>query len=221
MKKYTLLSLLFLVSAALLTSTSAFGASGNSFKFSDSLKEKLLCDNYGFCDIFQFGKFQINAKINFENVDISKFNSDTCLDVAVGWFSLTTCLGDPGSSYQHGATRASMVFTGEDYYLGDNIPYLWVTLKWNSKKLTVKIKGLTGTPDIEGPILADDYMWSYDKGTYYDTDVASVSFYNGDTIFIDTTFDPINVTAKVNMKTNRKWDMDLYQVKVKGQGYNY
>jgi hypothetical protein len=211
------------MSAALLTSTTAFGASGNSFKFSDSLKDKLICSKaYGYCDLYDFGKFQINSKINFEDVDISQFNSNTCLDVEVGEFYLLTCLGDPESSYQQGATRANMLFTGEDYYLGDNVPYMWVTLKWNTKKLNIKIKGLTGVPDIEYPIMAYDYMWSYDPGTYQDTDYAYVTLYNDDdgTTFVDKEFD-ISVTGKVGMKTNRKWGMDLYQVKVKGQGYNY
>jgi hypothetical protein len=217
MKKCTLLSLLLVVSAVFLISTSALGAGGDTFKFSDSYKEKLL-NLYGWEDLFYFGKFNINAKIYFDNVDTSQFNSDTCLDVEVGWFSLFTCLGDD-PAYQQGKTGTKMVFTGDDYYLGDNIPYLWANLKWNSKKLTIKIKGLTGTPDIGFPIMADDYMY-FDPGTYDDSTDATVLLYNDpDAPFIDTSFD-MYTTAKVKMKTNRKWDWDLYQVSVKGNGYN-
>jgi hypothetical protein len=80
MKKFRLLSLLILISAALLFSASAFGASKNTFKYTESLKDKYY---KAFYTAYPIGKYNINAKINLEDVDINQFNSDTCFDITI------------------------------------------------------------------------------------------------------------------------------------------
>jgi hypothetical protein len=221
MKKYTLISLFFVILTVFLIATSAFGASGNTFKFSDSLQDKVLClEDYGYCDVFPSGKFQINVKINFEDGNvIDQFNSDTCLGIDVGDIFLFSCLGDD-PRYQNGTTRANIVYSDEDFWTGENAPYLWVKLKWNAKKLTAKIKGITGLT-VQYPILADDYMWGDVGPVQDDSVVANVTLDDGHTTFIDNTFD-LYVNGNVKMKTKRKGEdtFDCYSVKLKGQGYN-
>jgi hypothetical protein len=224
MKKYTLISLFFVILTVFLIATSAFGASGNTFKFSDSYQEKF-ADPYrlGWVDLYDFGKFQINLKVNLVNGDIiNQFNSDTCFDIEVGDFWSESCLTDD-PMYQEGNTRASMVYSDKDFDNPYGKAYLWVKLQWNSKKLTAKIKGLTGTPDFQAPIMAFDYM-DGDPGTYSPEGVdAYVTVYNDndeDNPLLDVTFQNLYVQARVKMKYNRKWDWDLYNIKVKGQGYN-
>ena len=224
MKKFRLLSLLILISASLLLSTSALGASKNTFKFSDSYKETF-SDPYrlGWTDLYDFGKFQINVKINLEDGDIiNQFNPDTCIALEVGDFWLDTCLGDD-PSYREGNTSAKMVYSDKDFDNPNGKDYLWITMKWNSKKLIAKIKALTGTPDFQYPIMALDYMYE-EPGTYSPEGVdAYVTLYNDNdegNPLLDITFHNVYVQAKVKAKYNRKWDWDLYNVTVKGQGYN-
>jgi hypothetical protein len=225
MKKFRLLSLLILISAALLFSASAFGAGKNTFKYTESYKDKIVKGSYW---AYTLGKYTINVKINLEDGDIDKFNSATCFDVTInpdgeydnGTYSRSACLGDPESSYQEGDTRASMVFMSGGYDLPYDIAYRWVNLKWNKKKLTIMIKGQNGLTDLGSPLLASDYYWYYDAGTYDESYKATVSVYNGtDDPFIDKTFD-IDVRAKVKVKDNRDYGA-LYQATVKGKGYNY
>jgi hypothetical protein len=233
MKKFRLLSFLILISAALLFSTSAFGAGNNTFKYSESYKDKV---NNSFGP-YELGKYMINAKINLEAGDVDKFNSDTCFDIDIEpadpeslnyGYSRYVCLDgdssywveDVQSSYQEGDMGANMVYTGEDYFLGPHTPYVWVNLKWNTKKLKIKIKALTGVPDIEIPLLAFDYYWYYDPGTYWEPYVATVTVYNGsEDPFISKTFN-FDVRANIRMKNNRTWG-SLYQAKVNGNGYTY
>jgi hypothetical protein len=228
MKKFRLLSLLILISTALLFSASAFGAGKNTFKYSESLKDKYYA---AFYTAYPLGKYNINAKINLEDGDIDKFNSDTCFDITIGpadpdslnfTYSRTACLGDPESSYQEGDTGVSMVYMSGSWasYSDQEFPYRWVKLKWNKKKLTIMIKGQNGLTDLGEPLLASDYYWYYDAGTYDEPYTATVQVYNDpDNPFIDKTFN-IDVRAKVKVKDNRNYGA-LYQASVKGKGYNY
>jgi hypothetical protein len=97
----------------------------------------------------------------------------------------------------------------------DNVPYMWVNLSWNSKTLTVKIKALTGTPDIGYPIIASEYLYE-DKGTYTDDLYGYVSF--GGTHW------GFNVPSTIKVKQSTKKDKykyvwDLGSVSSTGKGY--
>lgn len=221
MKKYTL-SLLLLISVALLTSATAFGARANSFQYNESYKQKLLCSRYyGYCDIFHYGKFKISVKLSLEgkDIDLSQINRDTEFYMEVGNFYVDLFLGDglykPGKTSK-ATSKATFVLTDYDWVTDkDNVQYMWVKLSWNSKKLSVSIKGLTGTPDIGYPIIASDYLYE-DNGTYGDYIYGYVSF--GGT---DWGFDvPSTIKVKQSTKKDRdKYPWDLWSVSSKGKGY--
>jgi len=219
MKRNIAFSLILLISATLLISASAFAAS-NSLKYSDQLQEKLLCSNYlEYCEYFYYGKFQIDAKIYLDGVDINQFNDDTCFYVGVGNFSFDACLGDDPSYIppgQKGAkTSARFVLRDYDWISDRDVDYLWVTLKWSKKNVTIKVKALTMTPDIAYPILALDYLWWGENYSIQETLMAEVEFAG-----ILKTFD-VNSTGKVKLRTKKKYgeEYEYSDVKIKGTGY--
>jgi hypothetical protein len=215
MNKKIIMGVIVLLAITSIAFTNAFAA-GNSFKYSDQFKEKILCSKvYGYCDYFYFGKFQIDAKIYFDGVDINQFNDGTCFYVEVANFAYDACLGDD-YLYSPGKTKASFIEQDYDWVSDrENVPYLWVTMKWNKKYMSMKVKGLTGTPDIGYPVLAYDFMWWGENDTIQESNIAYLEFAG-----IEKTFD-VNSTGKVKVKTTKKYgsEYEYYDIKIKGKGY--
>jgi len=219
MKKFTLLSLLILISATLLTFTDAFGAS--FFKYSESYKQKVLCSSYyGYCDVFDYGKYNISAKLSLEgkDIDLSTINANTPFYMEVGDFYVYFLLGD--GQYKPGKTsksksKTSVVLSDYDWVTDkENVPYMWIKLSWNAKGLTIKIKGLTGMPDIMYPIISYNYLYE-DNGAYNENLSGSVSFAGAEWAF-DT---PSTISVKQKTKKDKYKDLwDLWAIKAKGTG---
>jgi hypothetical protein len=223
MKKVILLSLLILISAPLLTYTRASGASANAFKYSESYKQKVLCSSYyGYCDVFDYGKYNISAKLSFEgkDIDLSKINGNTPFYMEVGDFYVYFLLGD--GQYKPGKTskstsKTSVVLSDYDWVTdNENVQYMWIKLSWNTKKgLTIKIKGLTGVPDIMYPVISYNYLYQ-DPGSYNDNLSGSVNFGGAEWRF-DT---PSTISVKQRTKKDKYKDLwDLWFIKAKGTGY--
>ena len=219
MKKFTLLSLLILLSATLLTFTSAFGASANSFKYNENYKQKVLCSSYyGYCDIFDYGKFNVTVKLSLEgkDIDFSQIDGNTPFYFEVGNVYVDALLEDGLYVQGRKSSKASFVFSDYDWVTdNENAQYMWITLSWNAKQLTIKIKGLTGTPDITYPIIAYDYLYD-DSGTYSETLSGSVSFAGAEWAFEV----PSTISVKQGVKKDKyKYPWDIWSIKANGTGY--
>jgi hypothetical protein len=215
MKRSIFLSFAVSLSLVILTATSGFAASGNSFKYSESYKQKVLCSSYyGYCDVFDYGKFNISAKMSLAGIDISQINGDTEFYLEVGDVYVDVVLQD-GYYITGKKGKASFVLSDYDWVTDrNNVQYMWVNLSWNSKTLNVKIKGLTGTPDISYPIIAYDYMYE-DSGAYGDDLSGYVSFGEG-----EWSFDlPSSISVRQSVKKDKyKYEWDLWSISAKGSG---
>ena len=127
-------------------------------------------------------------------------------------------LGDgtyiPGKTSKS-TSKASFVLSDYDWVTEKDQQYMWVKLSWNSKKLNIKIKGLTGMPDIIYPIIAYDYLYQ-DKGAYTDNLSGYVSFGPAEWAF--------DIPSKISVKQGTKKDKykdlwDLWSIKANGTGY--
>ena len=220
--KRRIMSLILFVSIIAFTSANVYAAGANAFTFTETYTQKVLCSSsYGYCDIFNFGKFNIAVKLSLEgkDIDLSQIDGDTEFYLEVGNYYLDLFLGDgqyiPGKTSK-ATSKANFVLSDYDWVTDkDNVQYIWINLSWNSKTLTVKIKALTGTPDIEYPIIAYDYLYE-DSGTYSDDLAGYVSFGKTEWAF--------NVPSTIKVKQSTKKDKykslwDLGSVSSKGKGY--
>jgi len=219
MKKVTLLSLLILLSATLFTYTSAFGAGGNALKYNENYKQKVLCSSYyGYCDVFDYGKFKVTVKLSLEgkDIDLSQIDGNTSFYFEVGNVYVNALLGNGQYIQGRKSSKANFVFSDYDWVTdNEKAQYMWVTLKWNAKKLTIKIKGLTGTPDITYPIIAYDYLYE-DSGIYTENLFGYVSFAGAEWAF-DV---PSSIKVKQGTKKDKyKYPWDVWKIKAKGKGY--
>ena len=217
MKRFTFLSLLILISATLLTFTSAFAA--NSFKYKESYRQRVLCSSYyGYCDVFGYGMFNISVKLSLESksIDFSQIDGNTPFYFEVGNVYGDVFLGDgqyvPGKK----TSKVSFVFSDYDWVTDKyNVHYMWIKLSWDAKNLMVSIKGLTGIPDIEYPIIAYDYLY-YDRGTYPVSLPGYVSFAGAKWAF------DLRSRIKVTQFTKKdkyKDLWDLWSITSSGKGY--
>jgi hypothetical protein len=206
MKKRIVISLILFVSIIALTSANVYAAAAaNTFKFTDTYVQKVLCSKVlGYCDVFDGGKFTITAKISLAGIDTSKFNRDTEFYIYVGRFDWYCQLGEdprfiPGKSK---SAKITVIPEEPDYY-GKRAQYLQIQFKWSPKQLAVTITGIT--PDSLAPIWADDYL--YDTSTVSDVTDAYIEF--GDDVKV--WFNPVWINGKATMKTIKK-SGDLYDV---------
>jgi hypothetical protein len=221
MKKSIFWGLAISLSLVMLMVTSGFAASANSFKYSESYKQKVLCNVY-YCDEFDFGKFNISANLSLAGIDLSRIDRDTDFYLEVGGVYVDVSLSEgqyfPGKTSKS-TSKANFVLSDYDYTSPDvKVPYMWVTLSWNSKKLTVKITGLTGTPDIMYPIIAYDYLYE-ETGVYSDDDTTMTGY----VAFGETQWQfKVPSTVKVKQSTKKdkyKSEWDVGSVTAKGTGY--
>jgi hypothetical protein len=216
--------LIFAVSLSLvmLIAASGFAASANSLKYSESYKQKLVCgyvDGFYDCEVFDFGKFSISSKFSLAGIDLSQVDGNTDFYFEIGDVYFDVVPND-GIYVQGKTNKASIVLSDDDYYVTgrSNVPYMWINLSWNSKTLNVKIKGLTGTPDIILPIIAYDYLYD-DPGVYNDDGTVLSGYINfgGQEWQFDV---PSTVAVKQSTKKDKyKSPWDLWSISAKGTGY--
>jgi hypothetical protein len=216
MKKHTCIIGIFMIAVLLIPlmiKDSFASSSTGTLKFTDNYKQKVLCSKvYGYCDVFDSGKFVITAKISLDGVDTSRFDRDTGFYIYVGNFYYYGMLGDD-YAYAPGKKKARILLISEPDYYNRRVNYLRVQLKWNAKWLTAKIIGFT--PDHEFPIWADYYVYDNDRSIYEETD-AYIEF--GDDIQL--WFDRVTITGKAVTKTVKKKGelFDVSNIKLKGTG---
>lgn len=192
--------------------SASFGSTTGTLKFTDNYKQKVLCSKvYGYCDVFDSGKFVITAKISLDGVDTSQFDRDTEFYIEVGNFYYVGWLGDD-PAYVPGKRNAKISYSERDFY-NRHINYLNVILKWNQKQLTIKIKGIT--PDLEFPILAYNYLYE-DYNSIYEETYAYIEF--GDDIQL--WFDPVIISGKaVTKEVKKKGELfDVSNIRLNGAG---
>ena len=215
MKRRIVISLILFLSIVALTSANVYAAAAaNTFKFTDTYTQKVLCSkSAGYCDVFDSGKFTITAKISLANIDISKFNRGTGFYIYVGRFEWYCELGeDPRFIPERSKSFKIQVIPDEpDYYRRRN-QYLQIQLKWSAKQLAVTITGIT--PDAMAPIWADDYLYNYDNPTVNDVTDAYIEF--GDDVKVY--FNPIYIKGKATVKYDKKYGGDISNVKLTGTG---
>jgi hypothetical protein len=215
MKRRILINLILFVSIIALTTANVYAAAAaNTFKFTDTYAQKVLCSKQlGYCEVFDGGKFIITSKISLAGIDTSKFDRDTQLYIYVGHFSWYCELGeDPRFSPGTSKSAKILVRTEEPDYYNKTYQYLQIQLKWSTKQLVVTITGIT--PDALAPIWADDYLYNYDSSpTVSDVTDAYIEF--GDDVKVY--FNPIYITGKATVKTIKKY-YDVSNVKLTGTG---
>ena len=190
-----------------------------SFKFKETYKQKVVWDTwFDWWTTIDLAQFKIKAKAPITEADISQFDKKTEVIVAVGddeygqRFGFYETLGNGG--WGPGAKSAYYSYSEVDWE-GRRHEYLWVTLKFSKKWLTVTVTGITEPYGFMSSIIAYDYYWEdYIGGIYKDlwatVQVGAVS----------QTFN-LPCTGVSKMKTKKKsWDeFDVYTVSVKGVGY--
>jgi hypothetical protein len=211
MKKRIVISLILFVSIVALTSANVYAAAANTFKFTDTYAQKVLCSKIYGCDVFDGGKFTITSKISLTGIDITKFNRDTEFYIYVGRFDWHCQLRDD-LAYAPGKTSAKILVrtVEEDYYGRINQLYLTIQLKWSAKQLAVTITGIT--PDALAPIWADDYL--YESTSVNDVTDAYIEF--GENVKV--WFNPIYIKGKATVKYDKKYGGDISNVKLTGTG---
>jgi hypothetical protein len=220
MKRPILLIFAVSLTLVMLIATSGVAAGANSLKYNESYKQKLVCGYvYGYydCQVFDFGKFNISAKFSLVGVDLGQIDGNTEFYFEIGDVYADVVLKE--GSYALGKTnKASFVLSDYDWVTDSNQQYMWINLSWNSKTLTIKIKGLTGTPDITYPIIAYDYVYD-DPGVYNDDSTTLSGYINfgGQEWQFNV---PSTVTVKQSTKKDKyKYPWDLWSVTAKGTGY--
>ena len=214
MKKRIVISLILFVSIVLISANVYAAAAANTLKFTDTYVQKVLCSKvYGYCDVFDGGKFTITAKISLAGIDLSKINRDTDFYIYVGRFDWYCELGEdprfiPGKSKSF---KIQVIPEEPDYYNRRN-QYLQIQLKWSPKQLQVTITGIT--PDALAPIWADDYLYNYDDPTVNDVTDAYIEF--GDDVKVY--FYPIYINGKATVKYDKKYGGDVSNIKLTGTG---
>jgi len=215
MKKNKYIIGIFIISVILIPFmiTSSFGSSATgTLKITDTYKQKVLCSKvYGYCDVFDSGKFVITSKISLAGIDTSRFDRSTGFYIEVGNFYYSGWLGDD-PAYVPGKRNAKITVSESDFY-NRVVDYLRVNLKWNTKQLTIKIVGIT--PEHEFPIWA--YYYLYDNyNSIYEETYAYMEF--GDDIQL--WFDPIIISGKaVTKEVKKKGELfDVSNIKLNGAG---
>lgn len=163
--------------------------------FSESLKDHIVCDNDEgevSCDVISSGSFSIVA--NFPGVYTDKLDEDTTISLEIGNLWLNYRFGDTESFCPK---KKNVQFVEYDFNdLDEKIVYLTVRIKWNSKSLTLSVKGKT--PYYMDPIFAGEYHYQ-ETGKIDDNKIATVILTSGDgEELVNVLF---NVSVKGNVKT--------------------
>ncbi len=213
--KVTLLGFVTMVLIGILPVADSFAA--DSFNFTESLKDRVVCfreEGEVYCDQISSGRFKIIAKLSLSGIDITQFYEETDIEIMIGSFNFAARLEDD-PKYIYGKKSAKFISSEavEDDFgnIKKYIKYLNVSLRWNSKQLTVVINGKT--PYYLDPVLASNYTGG-DPVMVSDTTAASVRFGEVEVLF------DVNLTGKVSLKNVYKGGVEftLYNVRIKGKG---
>jgi hypothetical protein len=212
MKKYIIFSTMFLL--LVFFAANGFAASSNSFKFSDTFAEKLACSKtYQYCESYWTGKYQVDAKISLAGIDINTFDKDTGFALQVGYLDVEALLGDDKAYYKG---KKSAMFYFYDEYEEGNILLMTAKLTWNTKQLTIQVKGVL--TEFSSLILALDYI---SENTSVNENIdAYMAFGNevhGTEVFYDLN---MRVTGNAKTKIAKKYgdEYETSTVSLKGAG---
>jgi len=202
------ISLALLVGASLTQSTTPSGPTGK-LTYSESLKDKASCPG-GVCTVVTSGTFKISATVSMDGVDISQFNANTPLEIAISNTVFAGALGDD-PNFAAGATRVTFLQTHPDPVTGKIIKDLNTAASWTATTLKLKLSGKT--PQVVPPVLADQFF-GVTSGPVSNNFPASVTLGS-----LTAQFDlVVTGSAKTNTITKGTNTFLLSQVKLKTKG---
>jgi hypothetical protein len=211
MKRRVAISLILFLSIALTSANVYAATAANTFKFTETYAQKIVYyRNYGYNDVLDYGKFSITAKVALPaGLDI---NADTPFYIYVGNFYYSCILGD--GSYNAKKKTSKIIVQSDPEWddLRRSYQYLQIQLKWSATQLQITITGVT--PTYQFPIWADNYLYNYDNPTVNDETDAYIEF--GDNVKV--LFDPIIIKGKATVKTIKKYDAEVSNIKLTGTG---
>jgi len=204
-------------SATLLLAGAADAANRRNpqFHFTESYARKVVrVDEPDGSKVFEpveSGKFTLYARLPLDSIDSAAFNEDTAVTIALEDTVFDVLLGDD-PSYSPGRTSAQISYSDTDDS-GITLVYLSILLRWNSKELTVRVRGRT--PDFQDSIIAVQYLDDF-TGPYEDVSDAAITVE-------DTTFNfDVDYTGRVTTRTvvrgpeREEFDVSSTSLKAKG-----
>ena len=214
--------------------TNSFAANGHKFKFQEKLKDKYLCSSkYYYCDVYSFGDFKAQAQISLEGIDPSQFTDKTAIFMSIYDWAFSATLGEggylPSEEGQYPKKGvAYYAFSGFDWWLEVGVEFLVVQVKWNKKKMKIKVTALTEpyeTDEENDPWALMVWPYLYDTGRYYEQMYAAVGIDVDGNETTDNDLELIQFDVGCNIKTKTKEDrksgFEMNNVKIKGSGYGY
>ena len=211
-------------------------AAGHQFKFQEKLRDKYLCSSkYYYCDVYSFGDFKAQAKISLAEVGIdpSQFTDKTTISMNIYDWGFSATLGEGGylpnlEGVYPKKGVAYYAYSGYDWWLEVGVQFLVVQVKWNTKKMTIKVTALTEpyeTDEENDPWALMVWPYLFDTGSYYEQMYTAVGFDmdGSETTNDDLTLLQFDVGCNIKTKTkeDRKTGFEMNNVKIKGSGSGY
>ena len=202
-----------------LTGSGSAATAKNALKFSESLKDKVVCSNAvnlgTRCGVNTADSFSVVAKMSLTGVDISQFDPNTVFDFSIGNVHVSNLLGDD-PRYTKGKTSASFSLS-EFGAKGKAVVYQTIRVKWSTKQLTVTVKGKTSALATSSlvPVLAN----TFDGSPSRSINTVIVGTIDLGAFHVD--FYPVTATGNVSTQNVLGKDHGVWQistVKLKGSG---
>lgn len=235
MKRLTLIILTVMLVLPFMVNES-FAAGGHKFKYQEKYKDSYLCSSkYYYCDVYGFGNFKAQAQISLAEagIDPSQFTDKTTISMSIYDWGFSTTLGEGGYIPVEGIYpkkgAAYYAYSGYDWWLEVGVEFLKVQVKWNKKKMTIKVTALTEpyeTDEENDPwgLMVWNYMYEYDTFNYYEQIYTAVGIDVDGSETTDDDLQLIQFDVGCNIKTKTKEHKDGYEInniKIKGSGYGY
>jgi hypothetical protein len=129
----------------ILLSTTAGHLRADTFKFTESLADKVICEGHGedrFCEVAQVGAFHLTAKFGWAPGTAASIEGDTGFSLSFGNLDLSfTPSDDP--KWAPGKRSVTMIFGYEDDN-GRLVREGKVVLRWNDRGFSVNVSLRTG-----------------------------------------------------------------------------
>jgi hypothetical protein len=175
---------------------------GNSFRFTETLTDQLLCDDdqgVVSCQTFRSGRFRLDVTVSDEGIDSSQFDKTTPFVITIGDFTFAGTLGDD-PHYAAGKTKASFRLTDQVCNgLGKcaTLTHGAIDLRITKTGLKITVATRTGA-DVRGesPALANNYI-DDEPGLISDFQPSSASIQLGD----HSTSTNLAISATVKQQT--------------------